>query len=59
MEKEIGTKVKLHLSSDPLDDAALGEAKDTGKERDPKDKESKKKDTSRGRCKVWVPNRAF
>ena len=48
MEEEIGAEMKLHLSSDPLDDAALGEAKDTGKKRDPKDKESEKKDTPRG-----------
>ena len=57
MQKEVGAEVKLHLSGDPLDDAALGEAKNTGKERDPKDKESEKKDTPRGDCKVWVLNR--
>ena len=56
MEKEVGTEVKLHLSSDPLDDTALSEAEDTCKERDPEDKKSEKKDPPWGYCKVWILN---
>ncbi len=57
MKKKVGTEVKFRLPGDPLDDAALGETEDTGKERDPEDKKSEKKDPPRGYCKVWVLNR--
>lgn len=59
MEKEVGTEVKFHLPGDALDDAPLGETKDTRKERDAEDKKSEKKDPTLGYCKIWVPNRAF
>ena len=57
MEKEISTEVKLHLSSDPLDNAALSEAEDTRKERDRENKKSEKKDPPWGYRKVWILNR--
>ena len=57
MEKEVGAEVKLHLPSDPLDDASLGEAEDTGKERDPENKECKEKDPLWGYRNVWILNR--
>ena len=57
MEKEVGAEVKLHLPSDPLDNASLGEAEDTGKERDPENKKGKEKDAPRGYRNVWILNR--
>ena len=57
MEKEIGAEVELHLPSDPLNDASLGEAEDTGKERHPKDKKCEKEDPPWRYRKVWILNR--
>ena len=56
MQKEISAEVKLHLSSNPLDDTPLGETEDTRKEGDPEDKQSEKKDPPWGYRKVWILN---
>ena len=54
MKKEVGTKMKLHLPRDPLDDTPLGEAQDTGKEGDSKNEEREKENPSRRYRKVGI-----